>query len=192
MNNDEKYMYKTTIKEVYGLTDSWIKRLGDPDKQVSNPHYGSGPPASLYLISRVEYLIDENREEYEKLQERRIKRRKIAQAVADRLRKETVEWAEGIEVHKVGNLPRSRQELEKRTINQYLEFRWAMRGDYIADETLFTMSHNALIAYLRHNHTNYDFLLNKISGRVGIGNAYMIIRNRCDELAEQLLGEVTK
>ena len=52
MADDEgKYCYKITLKRQYGLTDSWIKRLGEPDKQVANPHYSSGPPASLYLRS---------------------------------------------------------------------------------------------------------------------------------------------
>jgi hypothetical protein len=50
----EKYFYKTTIANTYGMTPKMIAELGDPDKLVENPHYKSGPPAGLYKVKRVE------------------------------------------------------------------------------------------------------------------------------------------
>ena len=58
MMNEKKYCYRTTLKIVYGLTESWIKRLGEPDKVVPNPHRRS-TNSYLYLRERVEMFIEE-------------------------------------------------------------------------------------------------------------------------------------
>lgn len=185
-----EYVYKSTLKGTYGLTDSWIKKLGEPDKTVPNPHYRSGPPASLYRIERVEAFIDANHDEWLKLQERRRAYRKVARKVADKKRQETIEWAETVEIEAYRKrLPRNQSKLENAVREQWVNFRAFERGDYV-DYVDFTMSHNALVAYLRHNHTSYEFLLDELPGRVGTADAYAIIRDRCDELANRLLDEV--
>ena len=56
-----EYIYKSTVKQ-RGWTDGAIKKwLGEPDKTVKNPNYRSGPPSSLYLLSRV-VAVEESRE----------------------------------------------------------------------------------------------------------------------------------
>ena len=67
----EEYVYKTTLKSRYGLSDAEIKRLGPPDKLVPNPNYKSGPPASLYCVKRVEKWIKKHKPELERAVERR-------------------------------------------------------------------------------------------------------------------------
>lgn len=57
MSNEKQtkpgYVYRSTLKSEYRLTDGLIKRLGPPDKEVANPHYWSGPSASLLSESMV-------------------------------------------------------------------------------------------------------------------------------------------
>ena len=66
------YITKSTVKGDYGLTDSMIKELGEPDKIKPNPHYRSaGAPMQLYLRERVEKWVAENRDRIEKVLKRR-------------------------------------------------------------------------------------------------------------------------
>jgi len=59
--SDSEYIYKSTVKQ-RGWTDGAIKEwLGEPDKTVKNPNYKSGPPSSLYLLSRV-VAVEESQE----------------------------------------------------------------------------------------------------------------------------------
>lgn len=187
MDNDKnKYCYKSTLKTQYGLTDSWIKKLGEPDKNVPNLHYLSGPPASLYLRLRVEALIETNKDEWEKLQKTRAKRRVTANATASRRYKETIKWAEEVKVCEVGYVPRSGFKLKKCVEEQFNDFTlWGGR-----EWKEFTMSRNAVIAYSRHNNTNYEELLEEIKGEVGALKAYLTLKRRCNELAEQINEEV--
>ena len=84
--SDQEFVYKSTLKERFGLTDSLIRKLGAPDKQVPNPHYRSGPPASLYAIDRVEAWCAEHSKEIEKARRyaRLLAERKDARAQAFR------------------------------------------------------------------------------------------------------------
>lgn len=181
-----EFVYKSTLKSTYGLTDSWIKKLGAPDKTVPNPYYSSGPPASLYQIKRVEDFIDTHREAWLKLQELRVKRQKVGHAIADKKYQQTIEWAEMIPIETFREwLPKNEKKLERAILDQHTDF-LIIRN---RDNQPFTMTDNAKIAYLRHNHTNYEALLSELVGRVGTADAYIIIRSRCDELATQILSE---
>ena len=60
MGNKEQFIYKATLK-TRGWTDKLIETfLPIPDKLVTNPHYRSGPKASLYNLKKVQEL--ENKE----------------------------------------------------------------------------------------------------------------------------------
>lgn len=48
------------------LSKTWIKKLGDPDLILDNPHYRNGSDMFLYKQSRVEQFLAENAEEYAK------------------------------------------------------------------------------------------------------------------------------
>ncbi len=60
MNDTAEYIYKTTLKKEYGFTDAMIAHLGEPDKHVQNPHFRSGPRASLYRRDRVLAWIEQH------------------------------------------------------------------------------------------------------------------------------------
>lgn len=77
------YVYKSTIREKYGLTSSMIEELGQPDKHVPNQHYRSGPPASLYKVERVESWIEKNLERIKAIEKRRAKSKIEKLAVTD-------------------------------------------------------------------------------------------------------------
>lgn len=70
------YITKSTLKKDYSLTDSLIKKLGEPDKIAPNPHYRSAAPMKLYLRERVEKWVEENAERVEKVIDRRKAREK--------------------------------------------------------------------------------------------------------------------
>lgn len=174
------HCYKTTLKTTYGLSDAWIKKLGEPDMVVPNPHYKKYN-SYLYLRERVEAFIEENQDAWNKLQERRVKRSKISSEIAERKRQELLEWAENVKI-KTASLPKSLGKLERLT---------QKNGSAFYDD--FILSANAVVAYVRHNCTNYELLLDEQSGKIGTHFAYMIIRDRVNELIvfklEQMYGD---
>jgi len=101
-------------------------------------HWKSGPPAYLYDVARVEDFIDQNKERVEK--ERRL-REKLSAAGSANYRKplekeiaEVTEWAESISIH----IYASTSDLD----------RICPHG-----------SAKAVRAQIRHEYTNYDFVL---------------------------------
>ena len=73
---EKKYISAAGIKLEYGFTDSMIKQyLGEPDKRSINPYYHTAPMEKLWLISKVEEVI-ENPEVKSKLEKLEIRRQK--------------------------------------------------------------------------------------------------------------------
>ena len=70
-----------------------IDELGEPDEYCDNPHWKSGPPASLYSIERVETWIEENKERVEKARQSRVGRSAASKHVHDKKRAERYEKA---------------------------------------------------------------------------------------------------
>lgn len=185
-----KYAYKTTLKNVYGLTESWIKRLGEPDKLVPNPHYSSAPQGKLYLRARVELFIEENQAEYDKLLAGRAARQARGEkAAATRMAKyrdrvEVLEkWGRQCKII-IQELPRSLERLEKDVWEAGLE---------LSRDGFFTMSYNAILAYTRHNLTNYESLLYEFEEKAEgvpqtyVGETYCRIKDRTTRLAHKKL-----
>ncbi|MFQ5796231.1 MAG: hypothetical protein ACE5JP_14440 [Candidatus Bipolaricaulia bacterium] len=177
-----EFVYKTTLKTVYGLTDSWIKRLGPPDKEVPNPHRLS-TKSYLYRRARVELFIEAHQAEYERLLSKRAERSKRATAVADRRAQSLLTWAKDVPIV-VNELPRRLRDLERATEAAFVDFRAWERNDY---DTEFTMSYNALVAFVRHNATDYEWLLSEIEGKPGCGEAYLVLKQRANQAVESKL-----
>jgi hypothetical protein len=68
------YITKFTMKHEYNMTDALIKKLGEPDKVVRNPHYSKAAPMQLYLRERVAKWVEENPDLIQKVIERRTKK----------------------------------------------------------------------------------------------------------------------
>jgi len=170
MSDDKKYVYKSTLKKVYGLTDKLIRQLGSPDKIVPNPHYRGAAPSSLYLIERVEEWIENHPGEMNSA----MARSRAMKDIAEIRRLETLAWANSVSV--IVNEFEERKELEKQTLNAA----WHQED--------FILTENAIIAFVRHNRTNYHDLLATLSGLIGCAEAYVIIKRRVnDEITKRLV-----
>lgn len=182
MAESSEFVYKSTLKTVYGLPDSWIARLGEPDQQVKNPHYRSGPPSSLYRRARVEAFIEENQGDYERMLAERRVRQARAKGAADQRAQTLMAWANAVDIKCTQLLPVDRQLLDDQ-VEAFYAWRNYERGDYRD----FYLTHGAVVAYVRHNYTNYEALLQYIEGKPGCAEAYLVLKRRCTEIAEGLL-----
>jgi hypothetical protein len=175
----KEYIYKSTVRTVYGLTPAMIAELGPPDKLVDNPHYRSGPEASLYLIQRVEAWVAQNRERVETAKANRVQRSAtLKKAYAERRamrfeeeKKQVCEWV----IYGPGALPGS--------LLRDAQVRYKLRGD--ADY----LQEKGLHAYVRHRLTNYDKLLRELYHCEFAQELYPVLRKRFDEVVMKALVE---
>lgn len=175
-----EFCYKSTLRTVYGLPDSWIARLGDPDKSVPNPHYRSGPPSSLYLRARVEAFIEENQADYERMIVERRSRQARARGAAEQREQALTAWAGAVEIV-------SRPLPDQQTLHDQVEVFYAWRNYERGRESDFYLTPGAVVAHLRHSYTNYETLLQYVEGNPGCAEAYLVLKRRCTEVAEGLL-----
>jgi hypothetical protein len=192
-----EFLYKATLRKQYGLTPSMIDELGEPDEYVDNPHYASGPMASLYRIDRVLGYLNQNRDRVERAKESRPKRSAAAQKVQERKRAE-----------------RLRQEEEERTAEerQFAEWRrqaseWLDRQP-ITCQTPFspTLIEDAqkefgfkagrpyweqagLRSYVRYNLTNFRELLKMARRYEWYPVIHDMLRQRVDQVVTKAILE---
>jgi hypothetical protein len=64
------------------------------------------------------------------------------------------------------------------------------RARAILDDRPFEgMNTNAIIAYARHNHTNYDDLVRELNTRKGGGDAYTVLKTRANRIVSEALAD---
>ena len=175
------YIYKTTAKKVYGMTDKMLIALGKPDKLVPNPHRKT-QKAALYLRQRVTEWIDANQGWWKQEVDKRAERSARSRQAADNKRQKTIAWAETIVII-TDPLPVSFAKLAQETTDRGNERLYEQGRFY--DQ--YILSSSAVVAHLRHMYTNYESLLQELEGLVGTAEAYMIIRQRCDALITERL-----
>ncbi|MEC4814979.1 MAG: hypothetical protein SAK29_17115 [Scytonema sp. PMC 1069.18] len=73
---------KTVLKERYLLSESWVKKIGEPDKLYANKY---NTVVKLYSTRRVETFLAENAEEYAAMLVRREKYLEIFAANKERI-----------------------------------------------------------------------------------------------------------
>jgi hypothetical protein len=73
-----RYVTKTRLMDTYDLSAGWVKKLGEPDLVLENPHYKNTAGIQLYLRERVESFLAERAEEYTIWLASRSKRLEIA------------------------------------------------------------------------------------------------------------------
>ena len=81
----DSYVTKTALKQKYLLSDSWIKRLGQANKLIDNPHGRNVAPIQLFSRQRVEQLLADNAEEYAKWLDKRDKYLAIFEANKEKI-----------------------------------------------------------------------------------------------------------
>ncbi len=173
------YITKTKAKEKYYLTDKMIGLIGEPDLLLKNPHYKKAAKMQLFLIDRIEEWVSKNLEMVEKARIRRKKLSKIQIERHNKIRKEMIEKAEIWEPEIYLDSPQT--DLVRDAI-------WYYRDRY--EDFGGKLTHKALMAYIRHQYTNYHSYLDEIEldkGKTGVRLLYSILRPKVDEMVEQYL-----
>ena len=177
MPRKSEYMYQPTVRAMYALSDAWMKHLGPPDQQASNPHHRSGPPASLYCIERVEEFLAEHADEYTLHLAKRERLSAAARERSQRAAEELVEWAQAAPISHA-QWPINLAEACRESL--------MARGKWIAEP-----NERHILNMLRHEYSNYHNLLQEMSGRVGCWEAYCVVKERVNsEITARLFSEV--
>jgi len=181
MTENQKDALNVSSLKDRGWTDAAIRKfLGEPDFTRTNPHYYSAAPMRFYQCDRIEKV--EASDEYQQWSERSAIRKATALKAADKKRKEMTDWARNIPI----SIPAiQKDKLTELAIDDYNSL-WAERGKdkkaYAIDPPAFL--NRLRVNYLRHSESDYESLLNKTFGKVGVADAYDIIKERIlDEIA---------
>lgn len=184
---EKRYVYKTTLRNSYGMTPKMIEELGDADKYVANPNWKTGPyESSLYLIERVEEWVEDNQDRLEKAKASRAIRSAAMKAVhkekqtqhrkeeKERLRKGK-DWADKVEIIVKQPLPKTLLADARR----YKDF----------GRTVYAPDGRKLRNHVRHKYTNYHLLLQEIGQWEVRGEVYEHLRKRLDAIVEEVVVE---
>jgi hypothetical protein len=176
----KRYVYRTTLGKVYGLTPAMIQGLGEPDRYCENPHWKSGPyPASLFAIERVEAWIETNKERVEKARRSHSSRSAAARHVHDKKRAERYEnakaWVKGLAIN-----------VDRPFADTLLADAQACFGFHGHQDCLLE---RGLHAYVRHRMTNYESLLQQLYQNEFSALLYPFLRERVDEAVRSALVE---
>lgn len=170
----------TRLKNERFWTDALIRRyLGHPDRLVTNPHYRSGPPMALYDLTRV--IACEQQPEVaaalQRVAERRPRRQRTAQDVAQRKRQAVLDWVRSLSIR----LPSlSHNQLIRQACEHYNEL-WEERGR--SDKYATPSDDPAFLAriavnYLRHACSPYEDHLNDLFGQIGATEGRPLLKQR--------------
>lgn len=175
----KEYVYKSTLSRVYGLTPGLIEELGAPDESCDNPHYQSGPSASLYRIERVEAWIDANKERVERARATRAKQSASAKRVHDEKRaarfQKAQEWITSLAIR-----------VERPLSSTLLD---DARRCYEFHGHEDCLSERGLHAYVRHRLTNYEDLLRELYQQEFSPQLYPLLQARVDAVVRAALAE---
>lgn len=176
----QRYVYKTTLSKVYGLTPSMIEELGEPDKTCDNPHWKTGPYfASLYLIERVEAWVEANRERVEKARTSRANRSSAMKAVHDQKRTErwlkAQEWVKTVPIKINRPLPST--------------LLADARKQYTIPDHVDLLKTKAIFAHVRHRQSNYEAILQELYQQHFSNDLYTLLRQRIDPLVQEAVLE---
>ena len=137
----ERWIYKSTAKKQYGITDNQIRLAVDSGliaaKSVRNPHYSSGPPSLLLKAEDVEKNLLQIKS-LPKFDEAERERRKV---YSERKR-----MRDKLEFY----CPRCRRTI--RALKGSLMFEEFFRGGVSVEDAQKALK----IAHYRHAHTNYE------------------------------------
>ncbi len=183
---EKRYVYKSTLSKVYGLTPRMIYELGEPDETCDNPYYQNGAPASLYLIERVESWVEANKERVAKARESRA-RRSAATKEAHARRKALYEKERAEMLKKAEERVRGMEIVVKRPLPETLledaQERFRFRGN--PDP----LTEKGLHAHVRHRLTNYEALLRELHTWEFSWELYSVLRKRVDAVVKDALAE---
>jgi hypothetical protein len=170
-----------------GWTDGMIQTfLGEPDALADNPHYRSGPRRRLYLRARCE-AAEATPEWQAARPSAAVRSARAAAALRGAMTKRltALAWVRDtlLPQFKVSDRVRSDSpaELRRAAIAHHNQRAIGRGSDNLADESSAPDFLDRITAnYLRHELTNYDWLLAQLRGRVGRDEAYEEIRDEVE------------
>lgn len=154
-----EYLTSSRIKSEFGLTDTQIRSLGEPDATRQNAYYRSAPPMKLYLRQRVEQWIAEHEEEITQSQSRKQATQKAVHTKREAAKAEIANLVRSLELNPIQSLPKVRKEAAYFFFQRYEDF----DGE---------VTEKALCSFIRHNYTNYEEILSAVKGKVGASALY--------------------
>lgn len=197
-----KYITKSTVVK-RGWSEKLITELlGEPDREVPNPHYASGPPMQLYdeaRVVRVEGTDAFQRASANLKQHRAARTAGAAKAVATKQRKTLALVEKAVitvtVVERSELIRRAREHQRDRQAER--EYRRALRGDFggysdepdswYDDEPMTAeelaaweeeFEQRITVNYIRHQLTQYDEHCRRLSALVGKEAGYRLLRSR--------------
>ena len=181
MNKDCAYISLSSLKD-RGWTESIIKRYAlQHDKEAVNPYYRSAAPIKLYELHKIEAI--EATDEFKELRSIALKRKEAAKKAAETKLQTMKDYVHSIEIQ----MPEmSREQVFRKAVAHYNDL-WECRGcddKYISDykaldnETLERITANMI----RHSMTDYEDVLGRSFGKVGIEYAHDYLRNKINKM----------
>jgi len=165
-----EYIYHATLRDIYALPANWIRQLGQPDKVEVHPR-DPAKMVTLYARRRVEDFIEERRAAYLRRLGARPKRLRPTTAETCRQAQHLLAWARTVDIT-VGPLPDTLTRLKQETEASFLG-----RRDGASCQN-FVLTDKAIVAQVRHTHTNYHWLLARLKRAPGTMVAYLILKRR--------------
>ena len=181
MSKDCTYISLSSLKS-RGWTESIIKRYAlQHDKEAVNPYYRSASPIKLYELHKIEAI--EATEEFKELQSATLKRKEAAKKAAETKLQAMKDYVHSIEIQ----MPKmSREQVFRKAVAHYNDL-WECRGrddKYISDyrvldnKTLERITANMI----RHSMTDYEDVLGRSFGKVGIDYAHDYLRAKINQM----------
>ncbi|MBO0906799.1 hypothetical protein [Arthrobacter sunyaminii] len=175
--NSEGMLIANDLKKDRGWTDTQIKTfLPEPDQTARNPFSRKAAPMKLYALERVEAI--EATPEYQKAREASRTRQIAARTRALAKKKEAVAAAQALELTIV---PEPWQEMQDKAIAHF-NSRLRRSQSPASRNTSKARLDRLTVNYLRHKQTSYEEELKEFKGVVGVGEAYLVVRNRILDL----------
>lgn len=181
MNKDCAYISLSSLKD-RGWTESIIKRYAlQHDKEAVNPYYRSAAPIKLYELHKIEAI--EATDDFKELRSITLKRKEAAKKAAETKLQAMKDYVHSIEIQ----MPKmSREQVFRKAVAHYNDL-WECRGcddKYISDyrvldnETLERITANMI----RHSMTDYEDVLGRSFGKVGIDYAHDYLRAKINQM----------
>ena len=183
----------STLKE-RGWTEAAVKRfLGEPDALADNPYYRSAAPMRLYDLARVE-TTEQSAPWQEWFESGKARRAAASVRQTARMDECRAQLAAEIRAVKI-RLPQLEEEALFRAAvkNRNAQAQWHVeeRGRHDFHRATVASADPAALQrwavnYLRHVETEYDWLLDRVTGRVGVDEGRRLIRKRIlDAIADR-------
>lgn len=175
--NSEGMLIANDLKKERGWTETQIKTfLPEPDQTARNPFSRKAAPMKLYALDRVEAI--EATPEYQKAREASRTRQLAARGRALAKKKEAVAAAEALELRIE---PEPWQDMQDKAI-EHFNSRLRRSQSSASRKTSTARLDRLTVNYLRHKQTSYEEELKDFKGVVGVGEAYLVVRNRILDL----------